>query len=231
MKTRNYLLILIIFVFANSIHAQSFDDLIITKNQDTIQCKITLVNDNSIFYDYKKRRSTKSTFISKTEVEEYQSETYKVENTLEYTISQNDSLPEPEYYSFPLGCKFQLHLKLDDEKHFKYTVENFEDFHEIVNSHDNDSIFPTQLRGNTMDVIFCISSKGEAKKDGSNYITTLYLRNNSDYYIDYKAEILIRGGENYKESNVLGIFPGIKSTEMWPYPIDYISLDNFEIKQ
>lgn len=228
MKTKNYLLILIILALASQLNAQSFEDLIITKQNDTIECNITLINESSIFYDYQKKKKTKSTYISKNEVLEFHSDIYKES---EATSMANDTLPEPDFYSFPLGCRFQLKLQLIDEKNLSYEVENFEPFQEIVDLHDNDSIFRPQIRGNTMEFIFCISSRGEAKEDGSNLLTTLYIRNNTEYYIDYKAEILIQGGETYKETSVLGIFSGIKSTEMWPYPIDYISLDDFEIKQ
>lgn len=228
MKTKIYLILLIILAFVSHVNAQSFEDWIITKQNDTIECKITLINDYSIFYDYKKRRSTKSTYISKCEVLEYFSETYK---KAEASTTLNDTLPLPEVYSYPMGCKFQLNLELIDEQHFKYTVENFEVFQEIVNMQDNDSIFPPQVKGNTMEFIFCISSEGEALEDGSNLLTTLYVRNNSDYYIDYKAEILVRGADEYVETSVLGIWAGIKATESWPYPIEYISLDSFEIKK
>lgn len=411
MKLKFYLILSFLFLFGILVQSQNFEDLIITKNQDTIYCEITLINEYNIFYNYKKRKSIKSTYISKEKVSEFLSETFKVNNNLKhssiypscdtcsnwivlktgdtlfqnirleylldgkyhfrdlftnnevsyshysflelksavwdgieyypFTLSNqdhkllygplgsltaqkkfmgyniiegeinlmefwyngydtkyhyaycivkdfhiilipekidlflqrmhdylsdnpglierienkelgydnleeifriynqeyetqnilNDSLAEPEYYSFPLGCKFQLQLDLVDESHFKYTVNNFEPFQEIVDLYNNDSIFPAQVRGNTMDVVFCISTRGNEKEDGSNYLTTLYVRNNSVYYIDYNAEILIKGAEEYIDSNVLGIFPGIISTEMWSYPIDYIALDSLNIKQ
>lgn len=85
MKIKKHLLILFTLVLVINMRAQTFDDLIITKEQDTIQCKITLINDYSIFYDYKKKKNTKSTYISKAEVLEYLSETYKVDENLKFS--------------------------------------------------------------------------------------------------------------------------------------------------
>lgn len=80
MKT--YFTIFFLLLFIGNIQSQSFDDLIITKSKDSIHCKITLVNDYNIFYDYKKKKNTKSTFISKTEVIEYLSDDYKEDESL-----------------------------------------------------------------------------------------------------------------------------------------------------
>ncbi|NPD84465.1 hypothetical protein HNS38_06835 [Lentimicrobium sp. L6] len=104
MKIKKYLLILFTLVLTINMRAQTFDDLIITKEQDTIQCKITLINDYSIFYDYKKKKNTKSTYISKAEVEEYLSETYKVDENLKF--SRN--------YPSCDTCKNWIVLKSDD---------------------------------------------------------------------------------------------------------------------
>lgn len=82
MKPISYLFILSIISFSNTLYSQSFDDLIITKSKDSIQCKITLINDCSIFYDYKNRRSTKSTYISMEDVTAYLSDAYKDEDIL-----------------------------------------------------------------------------------------------------------------------------------------------------
>ena len=56
---------ILIFLFALNAFGQDFDDLIITKKHDSILCNITFVNDQNIFYEYKKKRKTKTDHISR----------------------------------------------------------------------------------------------------------------------------------------------------------------------
>jgi len=44
--------------------AQSYIDRIVTKSNDTIHCRITLINDQNIFYHTQKRKTEKQLFIS-----------------------------------------------------------------------------------------------------------------------------------------------------------------------
>lgn len=64
----------LIFLFIEfSSFAQSFNDTIFTKTEDTILCQITLVNDHNIFYQYKKKRRTKAADIPRDQVLSYSS--------------------------------------------------------------------------------------------------------------------------------------------------------------
>lgn len=56
---------ILIFLFTLNAFGQDFDDLIITKKHDSIVCNITFVNDQNIFYEYKKKRKTKADYISR----------------------------------------------------------------------------------------------------------------------------------------------------------------------
>ncbi len=38
-------------------------------------------------------------------------------------------------------------------------------------------------------------------------------------------------GDNYVETSIVPVFPGIFSMEMWPYKIESIILSDFEIKK
>ena len=50
---------------------QDVQDRIILNSGDTITCEITLVNDQNIFYNYYKRKTQKSNFVSLNDVESY----------------------------------------------------------------------------------------------------------------------------------------------------------------
>ncbi len=71
MKFIYSLFIICALLFVNSSYSQSFNDTIITNEQDTIFCKITLVNDHNIFYQYKNKRRTKAGDISRDQVLSY----------------------------------------------------------------------------------------------------------------------------------------------------------------
>ena len=49
----------------------SSQDLIVTNSGDSIKCKITLVNDQNIFYTYRKKNQDMSTYISLNSVSAY----------------------------------------------------------------------------------------------------------------------------------------------------------------
>ncbi len=56
-------IILSTIFFGSLCFAQDLPDTIITKDADTIICKITFKNDNNIFYDYRPKKSIKSDYI------------------------------------------------------------------------------------------------------------------------------------------------------------------------
>lgn len=56
-----------------SVFGQSLPDLIVTKEYDSILCNITFVNDQNIFYEYKKKRRIKDDHISRALVLDFQS--------------------------------------------------------------------------------------------------------------------------------------------------------------
>ncbi len=65
------LITLFIFFDINTSIAQNYIDIIINKNQDTIKCHITLVNNQNIFYSYKKKKSAETTYISLSDINDY----------------------------------------------------------------------------------------------------------------------------------------------------------------
>lgn len=70
----------ILFTYSYSAFSQAFNDTIFTKNNDTIICHITLVNDHNIFYKYKKKKRSKAADISQEEVLFFKSDNPKLLN-------------------------------------------------------------------------------------------------------------------------------------------------------
>lgn len=68
---RGYIFILLLIITGNLMIGQELPDQIITKSGDTLNCKITLVNDQNIFYDFKKKKTKKHSYISLKEVVSY----------------------------------------------------------------------------------------------------------------------------------------------------------------
>ena len=69
---RDTLFILLIFLLSKATSAQIYIDTIFTMKLDTIVCRITLINDNNIFYTIPlKGSNNKSTYISKADVVMY----------------------------------------------------------------------------------------------------------------------------------------------------------------
>ena len=68
---RKILIISYLFVFVISGYSQDFKDLIVTKANDSIHCTITLLNDDNIFYDYKKKKNIENTFVPINKVKKY----------------------------------------------------------------------------------------------------------------------------------------------------------------
>lgn len=93
-KIQNLLMLLICSIYSFEIFGQDFNDLIITKQHDTIKCKITLVNDQNIFYDYKaKKNKIKSEFISLEHVSSFK---YSNSNQLSVQEYKEKELNQPK---------------------------------------------------------------------------------------------------------------------------------------
>lgn len=63
-----YIFVCCIFSFSAFVQSQSFKDTIFTKDNDTILCQITLVNEHNIFYNYKKKKWSRAADISQEQV-------------------------------------------------------------------------------------------------------------------------------------------------------------------
>lgn len=107
------IVLLISFILSLNLKGQELTDRIFTKDGDTINCKITLVNDQNIFYQYKKRRSIKADVISLNDVDDFYPKSKVLSN--EKTIS------EPIVY---YGIDFSK-FKINDFKRRNQNIQAF----------------------------------------------------------------------------------------------------------
>jgi hypothetical protein len=92
MKRITFILLILISV-SGFVDAQTFIDQIIMKSGKTISCKITLVNDQNIFYTYKNKRNVKNDYVSLNDINSYNwiSKDFKSENLSNRAIILYDS--------------------------------------------------------------------------------------------------------------------------------------------
>lgn len=70
-----------------------YPDTILKKNGEVIICNITLVNEDNIFYEYKKKKRLKSTYVNLSEVEKHTSSNIQLVSVNNDDI-QNNSNPK-----------------------------------------------------------------------------------------------------------------------------------------
>ena len=104
------ILIVLIFV-SGGLKGQAFIDQIIMKSGDTILCRITLVNDQNIFYTFKSKRSEKYNHVLLESVNNY----------IWASKNNKDNL-SPEKYLHPYDSinKWNFGIKLT--QHFNYPI-------------------------------------------------------------------------------------------------------------
>ncbi len=74
-----------------TLKSQDFNDLIITKSNDTIHCKIGLINNYNIFYRFNpKKKKIINTYISRKEVHTF------IVNSAGVDVQKQEDLPNPE---------------------------------------------------------------------------------------------------------------------------------------
>lgn len=83
---KRYLLAILFITFYIGVFGQNFNDIIYATNGDIINCKITLVNDTSIFFDISvKKNKTKQGYIPISEVKEFKINTAVNDSTITAT--------------------------------------------------------------------------------------------------------------------------------------------------
>jgi hypothetical protein len=132
-------------------------------------------------------------------------------------------------FSFPLGTKFTIKLYPVDSVNFDYSIIAIEQFQDIIDSWENDTLFVEKEKDGTIEFYFCLATHGDTEKEREeNMEIVLLMKNRSDFYLEYISDIQTEEeGEFHKTSNV-GSFPGAKGMEMWPYMIYQIGLHGFK---
>lgn len=129
--------------------------------------------------------------------------------------------PDSSSFVFPMGSKFVLKLVELDSTHYSYTVEQFEEFYEVIDYFETETLFSTNPFPGTIEFIFCVGSSKYGKEE---FKSVLLIRNNTQIDLDYSADINIQDTELYESTSVSSLFPDVKNTELWPYPIDFIAI-------
>jgi hypothetical protein len=93
-------------------------------------------------------------------------------------------------------------------------------------------LFEEKGEEGTIEFYFCLGTSGETEKEREEKMKVLLImKNRTKFSLNYNADIqLEENGEFVKTSNV-GTYPGAKGTEMWPYMIYQIGLNNFKITE
>ena len=133
------------------------------------------------------------------------------------TANTQELPTEPaEGFSFPLGSKFTIKPYPADSTTFNYSVTAFEPFHEIIDIWDHDSLFADTGKRGTIEMYFCLGTKGETEEEREkNMKVLLIIKNRTPYAIAYTSEIQIKEGGEYQETSNSGWFPGAKGMEIW----------------
>lgn len=132
-------------------------------------------------------------------------------------------------FSFPIGTKFTLKLHPVDSVNFDISVIEFEPFAEVVDSWNNSYLFKEKGEDNTITCYFCFATRGDTEEEKEkNMKIYLLFKNYSKESLQYISDIQrVEDGEFESTSNV-GMFPGVKGSEIWPYMIYAIGLHDFQ---
>lgn len=128
-------------------------------------------------------------------------------------------------FTFPLGSKFTIKLYPIDSTNFDYSIIAYEPFQEIIDSHENDTLFIDKEKDGTIDFYFCIATHGDTEKEREeNMQIVLLMKNRSQYSLNYSSDIQLEEDGEFQNTSNVGMFSGALGTEMWPYMIYQIKL-------
>lgn len=147
------------------------------------------------------------------------------------TFIQAQDLPTPPQkgFSFPIGTKFTLKIHPVDSINFDVSVETFEPFTEVIDSRNNDYLFEEEGEENTIVFYFCLATHGETEEEKEkNMKVYLLFKNYSKEVLRYISDIQRTEDVEYESTSNIGMFPGAKGTEIWPYMIYFIGLHDFQ---
>ena len=144
--------------------------------------------------------------------------------------AKSQDLPtEPQNgFTFPIGSKFVIKLHPTDSTHFDYSIIKFEPFEDVVDTWENDSLFNENGEEGTIEFYFCLGTSGKTEKEREEKMKVLLIvKNRSEYSLNYNSDIQLQEEGKFENTSNVGTHSGVKGTEMWPYMIYQIGLNNF----
>ena len=145
--------------------------------------------------------------------------------------SQNLPTEPANGFAFPLGTKFTIKLHPTDSTNFDYSIIEFEPFQDIIDTWENDSLFKENAEKNgTIEFYFCLGTSGETEEEkDKNMKVLLLMKNRTEYSLEYNSDIQREENGKFETTSNVGTYSGAKGTEMWPYMIQQIALNEFKI--
>jgi len=132
-------------------------------------------------------------------------------------------------FAFPIGTKFTVKLIPVDSVNYDYSVISIEHFDQIVDSWKTDSLFAKEGDVNTVQFYFCFGTHGDTKEEkDKNMKVLLLMKNYTKEVLKYTSEIQREEDGEYESTSNVGIYPGVKGQEIWPYMIYSIGLREFQ---
>jgi hypothetical protein len=148
-------------------------------------------------------------------------------------ISKAQQLPTipSSGFAFSIGTKFTIKLVPTDSAYFDFSVISFESYRKTVDSWENDDLFEKVGQDSTITCYFCYGTHGETKEEKEkNMKVLLIMKNYSKFVLEYKSDIQRNEDGEFLPTSNDGLFPNVKSTEIWPYMIFSIGLRDFRIR-
>ena len=132
-------------------------------------------------------------------------------------------------FSFTIGTKFTIKLYAVDSVNYNYSVIAFEEFKQTVDTWHHDDLFDYKGKDSTITFYFCYGTHGDSEKEKEkNMQFLLIFKSELKVPLKYISEIQRKENDEYKSTSNIGIYPGAKGMEMWPYAIYAIGLRDFK---
>lgn len=129
-------------------------------------------------------------------------------------------------FTFPLGSKITIELKEKGDK-YEYRVLNIEPYKEYYALSKEKSILSKNIKENTIEIFFTGAYYNEGKED-NDWKSLLYLNSNASVPLNYKADIKYYFKDEFENTSITGVFPHVKTKEIWNHKIDFITLYDFK---
>ncbi len=154
--------------------------------------------------------------------------TLRNEKNHNYTASPSKSLHFRS--GITIGTKFTVKMVQVDSVNFNFSIIEFEEFHQTVDTYEKDTLFKEEGKNGTIEFYFCYGTHGKTKKEREkNMKILLIFKNRTEFSFKYKSDIQTEEEGEFEETSNVGTYSGAITTEMWPYMIYQIGLRDFTL--